>query len=65
MYHRPLVCILPGPFFEVYEFGRFYGTSVPALPRVAPQSPRGKGWRFKQKGDFFSYKWGLKMSFFY
>ena len=49
MYHRPLACILPVPFFEVYEFGRLY---VPELPRVVPPTPQGKGWRFKEKGDF-------------
>ena len=30
----------------VYEFGRFYGTSVPALPRVAPPTPSRKGMAF-------------------
>ena len=43
------MCILPVPFFEVYESGRFYGTSVPALPPVDPQTPKGKGWRLKKK----------------
>ena len=35
---------------HVYESGRFYGTSVPEVPGVAPSTPRGKGWRFK--GNF-------------
>ena len=66
MYHRPLVCILPGPFFRgVCIFGRFYGTPVLALPRVAPPTPRGKGWRFKQNRRFFRIKLGLKMSSFF
>ena len=47
----PSMYITGSLFFEVYEFGRFYGTSVPELPLVVPPIPRGKGWRFKEKCD--------------
>ena len=58
------MCILPGPFFEVYEFGRFSAHPYQHYPELPLKPLKERDGVLNKKAIFFRIKWGLKMSFF-